>query len=253
MPANFKILTSFWFITGLTILLLNDLILKAVYGNWITGKLSDFAGLFVFSIFWSTFLPKYKKAIFWLTSLFFIFWKSAYSQSFIDFLNGFSIIQIHRVIDYSDYISLLILPVAYYVETQKEKAFLFKMNPAISIVLSSFAFMATSYRTNIEMNQSYHFDFPIDTLTHRMESMASLHFVPDLALEHSNPDTLNFQMPSDFCFQSVEVNMIISGEGNTSSDIKLISIQHRCPKSKNQEEKLRREFEKRIVSKLQKN
>ena len=38
-----------YFIIGLSVLLLNDFYLKAAYGNFVTGKLSDFAGLPIFS------------------------------------------------------------------------------------------------------------------------------------------------------------------------------------------------------------
>jgi len=39
------------FIVGLGLLLLNDHVLKATYGNWFTGKLSDVAGLLIFPLF----------------------------------------------------------------------------------------------------------------------------------------------------------------------------------------------------------
>ena len=44
-------LTSPGFVVGLSLLLLNDLFLKARFHNPLTGKLSDFAGLFVFPLF----------------------------------------------------------------------------------------------------------------------------------------------------------------------------------------------------------
>ena len=52
---NKHIFTSYGFNITLAILLLNDFILKDLYGNWLTGKLSDFAGLFVFSLFFSAY------------------------------------------------------------------------------------------------------------------------------------------------------------------------------------------------------
>ena len=63
MKNNLKILTSYWFMTGLILLLLNDFIFKEMYGNWLTGKLSDFTGLFIFPLFWTALFPKNKNKI----------------------------------------------------------------------------------------------------------------------------------------------------------------------------------------------
>ena len=74
-----ELIVSRVYIGVLIILLLNDFLFKSWFSNFITGKLSDFAGLFVFPIFWYCIFPNYKKAIFTLTGLCFIFWKSEYS------------------------------------------------------------------------------------------------------------------------------------------------------------------------------
>ena len=47
---SFQILGSPGFLIGLSLLLTNDFVLKEQFHNGFTGKLSDFAGLFVFSI-----------------------------------------------------------------------------------------------------------------------------------------------------------------------------------------------------------
>ncbi len=100
------------FITSIIVLLINDMYLKYEYHNYITGKLSDFAGIFAFPYFFSSFLPKKSKSIYIFSGILFIFWKSEYSQIIIDFanLNG---IGVHRTVDYSDLIALLILPFSY--------------------------------------------------------------------------------------------------------------------------------------------
>lgn len=50
---NFSILVSPGFLLCLCLLLLNDFILKSEFHNALTGKLSDFAGLFIFPLFFS--------------------------------------------------------------------------------------------------------------------------------------------------------------------------------------------------------
>jgi hypothetical protein len=144
MTRNLKILTSIWFLLGLTILLLNDFVLKGLYGNWLTGKLSDFAGLFIFPLFWTTLLPRHKNKIFWLTGLLFIFWKSSLSQILIDTWNDIRILNLQRTVDFSDLIALTILPIAYTLEKNKDNLRLLKLSPSIPIAISVFAFMATS-------------------------------------------------------------------------------------------------------------
>ena len=164
MKNKFKLLTSLWFIIGLTILLLNDFILKGFYGNWLTGKLSDFAGLFIFPLFWTVIFPKHKNKIFLFTAVFFIFWKSPYSQNFINVWNNFIFLEIARVVDYSDLIALFVLPFAYIYELKKESLKSIQLNPAIPFVLSIFSFMATSLPFNeIESEKEYLFEFSKDT------------------------------------------------------------------------------------------
>lgn len=144
MTRDFKILTSFWFIFGLTILLLNDFILKELYGNWLTGKLSDFAGLFIFPLFWTAIVPRHKNKIFWLTGLLFMVWKSHLSQAFIDTWNDFDLLIITRMVDYTDLIALLILPAAYHVESKKENIITIRISPVFPLLISAFSFIATS-------------------------------------------------------------------------------------------------------------
>lgn len=143
MRRDLKILTSSWFLIGLAILLLNDFILKGYYGNWLTGKLSDFAGLFIFPIFWTAFFPRYKKQIFLLTALIFILWKSEFSSFLINYWNIVSWYNIGRVVDYTDLIALVSLPMAYYFHSRKNIIHL-RFNPAFLAGLSFFAFASTS-------------------------------------------------------------------------------------------------------------
>jgi hypothetical protein len=112
-PARTSLLLHPFFITSLLVLILNDQYWKAVYGNWLTGKVSDFAGLAVFVLLVSAILPQYRKIIFWGTALLFIWFKSSLSQPFLNLLAASLHVTFYRVVDYSDLIALLILPLAY--------------------------------------------------------------------------------------------------------------------------------------------
>ncbi|MCB9359959.1 MAG: hypothetical protein H6587_02810 [Flavobacteriales bacterium] len=107
------ILVSKAFLIGLAILLLNDWFLKYNFSNFITGKLSDIAGLFIFPLFLYSFLPKQKNAIYILTCVCFIIWKLPITNSIIEYWNSFNLYSINRVIDYTDLFCLLILPFSY--------------------------------------------------------------------------------------------------------------------------------------------
>jgi hypothetical protein len=250
LTRNYKTLTSFWFLAGLTVLLLNDFLLKLTFHNWVTGKLSDFAGLFIFSIFWTVLFPRQKQMIFIATALVFAFWKSDLSEPYIKFWNDFSFLPLQRTVDYSDYLALLILPVAYKFDRQWFNLKLIKLNPIVPIVLSSFAFMATSYRTETNVDKAYHFNFGKDTLKKRFDNLKDLNYGYGVPLSKINPDTVNLTIPSDFCFTNFKASIAVIEKGKDSIDIVLISTEHKCPSSKKDKEKLTKEFEIKIIDRL---
>jgi hypothetical protein len=82
-------------------LLLKRLLSQAEYHNWLTGKLSDFCGLFVFATFWSALFPSRKLTVYFSTALLFPYWKSPYSQSFLNFFSQ-NFYHVERVVDVTD-------------------------------------------------------------------------------------------------------------------------------------------------------
>lgn len=151
------------FIVSLALLILNDWVFKTMFHNEITGKLSDFAGLFAFPFLFSALFPKYKKAIHILTALLFIIWNSALSQSFIDLLNQISL-PLGRTIDMTDNIALLSILASYHCLKTSIKISLRPIVQQGLVVLSCFAFMATSlppqeYRAYVNIDKEYTFDF----------------------------------------------------------------------------------------------
>lgn len=112
------------FIISLFVLLLNDFVLKAQFGNFFTSKLSDLVGIIVFALFLSVFFSKQKILVYGFVVLFFAFWKSPLSNSTIEFINQFSSLNYVRVIDYTDLYCLFILIPLYFVKF-KEQTFTF--------------------------------------------------------------------------------------------------------------------------------
>lgn len=101
------------FIVCLLTLILNDFYLKPTFANQLTGKLSDFAGLIVFPIFLAFLIPTSKKWISLITGILFLIWKTSFATPLIDILIQTLPFKIQRIIDYSDYWALLVLPLAH--------------------------------------------------------------------------------------------------------------------------------------------
>lgn len=231
------------------LLLLNDFILKRLYGNWLTGKLSDFAGLFIFSLFWSALFPKHKITVLGLTGLLFILWKSPFSQGIIEFWNGLEVLPVARVVDYTDLIALIVLPVAYYTHDKNDKIKRIKISPIIPLILAAFSFMATSYSTNVPINKSYSLNYPKDTLVNRIAKIDSLNFGYGVLFSDHTPDTVEIRLPSKFCFEGFDVTVSIA-ELNENIELTLIKAEHGCPGGKEDRKKLIQEFERVIISNI---
>jgi hypothetical protein len=144
------LLTSPLFTAALALLLLNDWILKPAVGNWLTGKLSDFAGLFAFSLFWVAILPKHRNAVFAVTAALFTLWKSPLSDAPLAAWNALGLWPLSRVIDYTDWAALAVLLLSYwtacrYTGTKSVSTPFSRRAAAVGVaVLSLIAFTATS-------------------------------------------------------------------------------------------------------------
>jgi hypothetical protein len=103
------LLTSPAFILAVALLLLNDWVLKAAVGDWSTGKLSDLAGLFAFSLFWTALFPRRRGAVFALTAIGFLLWKSPLSEAPLAAWNALGLWPLARVVDYTDWLALAAL------------------------------------------------------------------------------------------------------------------------------------------------
>lgn len=133
------------FLLSLVSLLLNDFYFKYEFHNTFTGKLSDFAGLFSFAVFLSVIFPGYKKAVVVLIALLFILWKSPLSDPLIYFFNHTLHLPVHRVVDYTDYVALLILPLSFYLKpVHYTPGFLRQLATTCIGIISLTAFTATS-------------------------------------------------------------------------------------------------------------
>lgn len=119
--------------------------LKSYYSNFLTGKLSDIAGLFAFPYFLSILFPEKVKLNYIGTAILFILWKSEIIQPILVFFQSIGI-GLNRTIDYSDLVTLLILPISFlYWNSNLNDYFTSKINfKPVILSICSFAFIATS-------------------------------------------------------------------------------------------------------------
>ncbi|MEM1124293.1 MAG: hypothetical protein AAGJ18_27895, partial [Bacteroidota bacterium] len=157
------------FVAGLILLVLNDHLWKHQYGNWLTGKLSDFAGLLILPLFLAFIFPRRAKYTAIFSGLFLIFWKSPLSENAIYWYNKVAIIPISRVVDYTGLIALSILPLAHWLIKNIHRFSMPKVRqfrPLSTLVFSitCMAFMATTpppsyyyqlHDTPIRVNSKY--------------------------------------------------------------------------------------------------
>ena len=107
------LLTSPAFLLAIAVLAINDWVLKPAFGNWVTGKLSDFAGVFALPLLWCAFFPTRRRAGFVLTAVGFMLWKSPLVEQALAAWNSVGVWRLSRVVDYTDLVALVALLPAY--------------------------------------------------------------------------------------------------------------------------------------------
>ncbi|OBU86335.1 hypothetical protein [Chromobacterium subtsugae] len=98
------------FLIALCLLLANDWWLKAAHPGWLSGKLSDFAGLALAGIVLLAAWPRRFGEICAGLAAAWLWWKSACSSSAIETFNALAPYRIGRTVDYSDLLALAVLP-----------------------------------------------------------------------------------------------------------------------------------------------
>lgn len=275
MKDRYKILASPLFLLGLGLLLVNDFYLKQHFGNWWTGKLSDISGLIIFPLFLTALFPKQKMASFVGTIILFTIWKLPLSNALIAYANSINI-PLGRTIDYTDLFAFVVLPFAYYYETSHYRVF--KVKPQLLILLSTFAFVATTFPPKkeakyVNINRMYQFDFSRSVLISRLNRISAkkINKLPkyfefrfdsegDLFYSKWSGDTLavlldskKIQSTDTIHYETVLADFVISGNDSVSS-LKFINAYKIVPRFSDKEyrEKAIREFERKVIKRLKK-
>ena len=237
---SFHLLGSPGFVSGLFLLLLNDFVLKEQFHNGLTGKLSDFAGLFVFPLFWSAFFPRRKALIYVSSAALFVFWKSGYSQFLIEGWNSLPFFGIQRTVDYSDLWALLILPLSYMYSDVASGVHVPRRLGYLIALVSIVAFTATQFSYKVAYNYQYQLQFSKKELLERMSRM------PEHDVDESFWVSDSFKVSFDDC--NGRANFTLQ-ERDNQSVITLIEMEYRCP-TRPEDDEMRQYFEKEFIDKL---
>ncbi len=93
-------------VVALGLLIANDQVFKLQFPGWVTGKLSDAAGLFVLGALLAWLWPRKVAGALAVAALAFAFWKSELSTPWIAAWNQTDILRVARVVDLTDLLAL---------------------------------------------------------------------------------------------------------------------------------------------------
>ena len=253
MKTNPRLLCTPAFLLALALLLLNDFWWKDAYGNFLTGKLSDFAGLFAFGLFWMALFPQRKKTAGLMAGLWFVFWKSPYSQPLIDHWNAITGLGYERVVDYGDLWALSMLPLAYIFTLRPNWQRPLRLSPALPLGIAIFAFFATSpgnRETPADFPVDAQFELPLsrDTIARRLGRADSIIVWFGLPLRNPVSDTLQLEYFSDACGFANAVTSLDSVAPQLSR-FHLISVGH-CINEADRRQEIIVDFEQGVVERI---
>jgi hypothetical protein len=149
--------TSWPFLISLVVLLLNDTYLKHHYAGLLTGKLSDFSGIFLVSLILFALLPRWPYSVSSVVVATFVWWKSPLSDKFIWLVHTAGGAGFGRIVDYTDLFALTIVPLAY-VMGQRVEFYQISMptlRRVLAIPMLLIAFLATLGTSVIRLHQNY--------------------------------------------------------------------------------------------------
>jgi hypothetical protein len=143
MPrSRINLLLHPFFLLSLFLLIANDHWWKHSYPSALTGKISDFAGVFVFAVFLIACFRFKRIYAVMATGILFCFWKSPLSGPFVEFFG------LARVVDYTDLFALFILPLVFYIQPMIMKFSVKYFMPVLACITFS-AIVATSLPYNV--------------------------------------------------------------------------------------------------------
>jgi hypothetical protein len=157
------------FVLALALLLANDLVLKAAFPGWVTGKLSDVAGLFVLPYFLAWLWPARRRGWHIAVALAFVAWKLPVSRPFVAMWNAAPWFDIARVEDLTDLLALPMVALSWRATARAATRVVHLPGLALAVV-SLVAFTATSRPPDrATLTGTYYFDGTAAQFERRLE------------------------------------------------------------------------------------
>lgn len=172
------LLLSYGFLLGLTVLLFNDLVLKWIAGGVVTGKLSDFAGLFVFPLFWSALFPRQRDLIHIATAAGFVWWKLPLSSPFIELVNSWVPVTLGRVVDPTDFFALSAIGASYWFGSAPRAQVPLPALRWVMIPVALVAFSATTFLSVQRYDRTYAFRVAPSELQRNLSVLGMEEWIP---------------------------------------------------------------------------
>jgi hypothetical protein len=248
-------------LAGLGLLLANDFLFKPLFHNALTGKLSDFAGLFVFPLFWSALLPRRRREVYALTALGFVFWKSGHSQTLIDVWNSLGVLRVGRVVDPTDLAALAVLPFSYFYARRAAVPPTFRLRPArrrlatcAVVLVSLFAFTATQLadgQSSGFLNRKYIFrETTEEDLLARLSKLSARGVYLEERKTVSR-DSYELLLSATFCKADVRASVLVYQQADDAV-LELKGLRYRCddPGGPERDRQLLAFFEEHVIAGL---
>lgn len=222
-------LLSCAFLAAVGVLLLNDHYLKVAAPGVVTGKLSDFAGLFALPLFLTAMAPRYPTLAHWTTAALFTWWKLPISQPLIDAWNAWAPVGVGRTIDPTDLIALTAVPLAYWYCARPRRQV---PAPALRFAIAPvavFAFAATTMISVQPYERTYVFRTSPGELRQSLGALGIEEWVPaDSTLRRSPPldgtGELNVRIPTDCCGAVVAFLLVAPDSLGTATTVRGLRI-----------------------------
>jgi hypothetical protein len=234
------------FLIALSLLAINDALLKSRFPGFVTGKLSDVAGLFAFVVFICALIPRRCVAIGIVVAIAFTWWKSPLSKFAIDGWNRIGSFAIGRTIDFTDLVALAIIPIALAWIARREEVAHAEPRRVMTFAIGAMslvAFTATSVARRECCAAAY--EVPMN----RVATVAALTNVArDVTCESDSDCSFSFRS-KEICGDngSADVNVWLTANGDRTR-IRVINITYWC--KGDHDLTAQRAFEELVIRKL---
>lgn len=248
------VLLSPLLLASVALLAVNDWILKPAFHNALTGKLSDVAGVAALALFLRAVWPARPTFACLLAAAAFTWWKSPASQAVMDGFNGLGWWTVARVVDWTDLVALLVLPVVFAHRPPPVRSRLARRALAPAVGAGCIvAFAATSA-------PSHTYVFPAEgeyTFSESPESLALRMY--DLRIEYMDRGVPRLpRLPVDTLYVSLElgeyVDVVVASElRSVEGGSALRLLQAKGSDGRLSPDSIRRVYERQVIEALREN